>query len=64
MDKIEDAATLDDLFSTLKNLFTTSGLTFLFIAGKDVQERWGAEAAMTNQEAGSSSFITLRSAFF
>jgi serine/threonine-protein kinase len=43
MDKIEDPAVLDDLFSMLKNVFTTSGITFIFVAGKDVQERWGAE---------------------
>jgi hypothetical protein len=43
LDKIEDPAVLDDLFSMLKNVFTTSGLTFLFVAGKDVQERWGRE---------------------
>jgi serine/threonine protein kinase len=43
LDKIENAQTLDDLFAMLKNLFTTSGLTFLFVAGKDVQERWGRE---------------------
>ena len=43
MDKIEDPVALDDLFSMLKNVFTTSGLIFLFVAGKDIQERWGAE---------------------
>ena len=43
MDKIEEPAALDDLFSMLKNVFTTSGLTFMFVAGKDIQERWGAE---------------------
>jgi len=43
LDKIEDPAVLDGLFSALKNVFTTSGLTFLFVAGKDVQERWGQE---------------------
>jgi eukaryotic-like serine/threonine-protein kinase len=43
LDKIEDPAALDDLFSMLKNVFTTSGLTFMFVAGKDIQERWGAE---------------------
>jgi serine/threonine protein kinase len=43
LDKIEDPEVLDALFSMLKNVFTTSGLTFLFVAGKDVQERWGQE---------------------
>jgi serine/threonine-protein kinase len=31
---------LDDILGSLKNLFTTSGISFLFIAGKDLQERW------------------------
>ncbi len=43
MDKIEEPAVLEDLFSMLKNVFTTSGLTFMFVAGKDIQERWGAD---------------------
>jgi serine/threonine-protein kinase len=43
LDKIEEPAVLDGLFSALKNVFTTSGLTFLFVAGKDVQERWEQE---------------------
>jgi serine/threonine protein kinase len=28
------------MLSTLKNLFTTSGICFLFVAGKDLHERW------------------------
>jgi len=31
---------IDDILATLKNLFTTSGISFLFVAGKDIQERW------------------------
>jgi serine/threonine-protein kinase len=31
---------LDRILGTLKNLFTTSGLTFIFVAGKGLHERW------------------------
>ena len=31
---------IDAILGALKNLFTTSGLTFVFVAGKDLQERW------------------------
>lgn len=31
---------IDSLLSHLKNLFTTSGISFIFIAGKDLHERW------------------------
>ena len=31
---------LEDLLSSLKTLLTTSGICFIFIAGKDVEERW------------------------
>jgi serine/threonine protein kinase/Cdc6-like AAA superfamily ATPase len=31
---------LDRVLNTLKNLFTTSGITFLFVAGKDLHDRW------------------------
>ena len=31
---------IDDILESLKNLFTTSGISFIFIAGKDLQERW------------------------
>jgi serine/threonine protein kinase/Cdc6-like AAA superfamily ATPase len=31
---------IDELLGSLKNLFTTSGISFIFIAGKDLQERW------------------------
>jgi serine/threonine-protein kinase len=31
---------IDDILSSLKNLFTTSGISFIFVAGKDLQERW------------------------
>jgi serine/threonine protein kinase len=47
LDKLDDTAGstgarpyLDDLFGSLKNLFTTSGLTFVFVAGKETQDRW------------------------
>ncbi len=31
---------IDEMLSVLKNLFTTSGISFIFVAGKDLQERW------------------------
>lgn len=31
---------IEDLLSSLKTLFTTSGISFIFVAGKDLQERW------------------------
>lgn len=31
---------LDKTLGILKNLFTTSGAVFIFVAGKDLQERW------------------------
>ena len=31
---------IDDIIGSLKNLFTTSGVSFVFVAGKDLQERW------------------------
>jgi len=31
---------IDEILGSLKNLFTTSGVTFVFVAGKDLQERW------------------------
>jgi serine/threonine-protein kinase len=31
---------IDQILGALKNLFTTSGVTFVFVAGKDLQERW------------------------
>jgi serine/threonine protein kinase/Cdc6-like AAA superfamily ATPase len=34
---------LDRLLSDLKNLFTTSGLSFIFVAGKDLYDRWLAD---------------------
>ncbi len=36
----EQKPVIDVILGTLKNLFTTSGLTFVFVAGKDLQERW------------------------
>ena len=31
---------IDELLNVLKTLFTTSGITFVFVAGKELQERW------------------------
>ena len=31
---------IDEILGSLKNLFTTSGISFIFVAGKDLQERW------------------------
>lgn len=31
---------IDEIIGSLKNLFTTSGVSFIFVAGKDLQERW------------------------
>ena len=46
LDKLQEAADakgatpVDELIAVLKNLLTTSGICFLFIAGKDLEERW------------------------
>ncbi len=47
LDKLDDDRSaetsqppLDRILGTLKNLFTTSGLTFIFVAGKGLHERW------------------------
>ena len=46
LDKLEDdgkpaeRSPLDRVLGTLKNLFTASGLTFIFVAGKALHERW------------------------
>lgn len=49
LDKLEECTELtsanqkpviDQILGALKNLFTTSGVTFVFVAGKDLQERW------------------------
>ena len=48
LDKMDDPAVaatpqerpLDQILGSLKNLFTTSGICFLFVAGKDLHERW------------------------
>jgi len=48
LDKLEELTTdnkhnplvIDQILSSLKNLFTTSGVTFVFVAGKDLHERW------------------------
>lgn len=49
LDKLEEFSTgtdanrkpiIDEILGALKNLFTTSGVTFVFVAGKDLQERW------------------------
>jgi len=40
-DKDDDGRpVIDHILGSLKNLFTTSGVTFVFVAGKDLQERW------------------------
>ena len=36
----EDRPAIEEILGALKNLFTTSGVTFIFVAGKDLQERW------------------------
>jgi serine/threonine-protein kinase len=36
----EQKPVIDQILGALKNLFTTSGVTFVFVAGKDLQERW------------------------
>ena len=49
LDKLEDvrgsqerkeAYALDEILESLKTLFTTSDISFIFVAGKDLQERW------------------------
>ena len=47
LDKLDESvsskngtAFIDDLLSNLKSLFTTSGISFVFIAGRDLHERW------------------------
>jgi serine/threonine protein kinase/Cdc6-like AAA superfamily ATPase len=39
-DKSGEIPIIDQILGSLKNLFTTSGVTFVFVAGKDLQERW------------------------
>jgi serine/threonine protein kinase len=52
LDKLEEFAVpregrdshfIDEILNSLKNLFTTSGISFVFIAGRDLQERWMAD---------------------
>jgi serine/threonine-protein kinase len=33
-------SSIEELLNSLKTLFTTSGISFVFVAGKDLQERW------------------------
>ena len=48
MDKLDDPSStdeeaksaVDEMLASLKNLFTTSGICFLFVAGKDLHDRW------------------------
>ena len=47
LDKLDESVSgesakpfIDDLLSNLKSLFTTSGISFVFIAGRDLHERW------------------------
>src|SRR3989442_358976 len=35
-----DTHVIDEILSSLKNVFTTSDISFVFVAGKDLQERW------------------------
>jgi serine/threonine-protein kinase len=35
-----DTHVIDEILSSLKNVFTTSDISFIFVAGKDLQERW------------------------
>jgi serine/threonine protein kinase/Cdc6-like AAA superfamily ATPase len=39
-DKTPEKPAIDQIIGSLKNLFTTSGVSFIFVAGKDLQERW------------------------
>src|SRR5262245_22848315 len=43
-DKGVQKTIIDLIIGALKNIFTTSGATFLFVAGKDLQERWLEDA--------------------
>ncbi len=46
LDKLDDQdATVNDIICTLKTLLTTSGITFLFIAGKPLYDRYRQDAA-------------------
>ena len=38
--EIRNKFAIDEMLSSMKNLFTTSGISFVFVAGKDLQERW------------------------
>lgn len=44
LDKIDDrnpgGSSIDGILGNLKTLFTTSGISFLFVAGKDIHDRW------------------------
>jgi len=49
IDKLDDADAspdaqpaqyLDEMLASLKNMLTTSGISFLFVAGKDLHDRW------------------------
>jgi len=40
IDKDTNKSAVDEMLSSLKTLFTTSGICFLFVAGKDLHERW------------------------
>lgn len=39
-DRTAQKPAIDVIIGSLKNLFTTSGVSFIFVAGKDLQERW------------------------
>ncbi len=40
VDKKDRLQAVDEILRVLKNLFTTSGLTFIFVGGQDLHERW------------------------
>ena len=39
----EARSSVDELIDVLKNLFTTAGVSFVFVAGKDMYDRWLAD---------------------
>jgi serine/threonine protein kinase/Cdc6-like AAA superfamily ATPase len=49
LDKLEgptadsEETVIDNILAALKTLLTTSGITFIFVAGKDLHERWLAD---------------------
>jgi serine/threonine-protein kinase len=39
-EEVEDKSALTEILQTLKTLFTTSGISFLFVAGRSMHEHW------------------------